>query len=137
MKTIHESEELSLASIKGLMKFEPRDLFRPSTLLITIDEILAFDDTKSKTVSDLNNTQTRNKKVSVALTDIDYVIDEKLIKRKELRGYHRLTINAKNGEHIIVIFYPSKERYRARAFIKILKDLKIEVAKGKSNVMAD
>lgn len=134
METKIESQELGLVMLFGLIKFHPQELYHHSVLMITTDGILAFDDMLIDLSDPASKTNYHKSRTQIHLSEIGFVTDEKLVGRKELKNYHRLTINSKDGNRALVFFYSKKEKKNAKKFLNQLKQLKVEVAKGKGNI---
>lgn len=134
METRIESQEFGIAIVFGLMKFSPQELFHHAALMITHDDVLVFDDMIIDHVDSDSKTNYHNARFNIKLADIGFTTNEKLIGRKELRGYHRFTISVKNGDSLLVFFYSKKEKKSAKSFLDQLRRMKIEVAKGKSDI---
>jgi len=134
MKTIIESQELGLAMFFGLVKFSPRERYHQAAIMVTIDEVLIFDDTKIDLIDEGGKTKYHQARFKMHLTNIAFVTDEKLVGRRKLKGWHRIVLSSKNGREIIVIFSPRKQNKNRKRFLKQFRDFKIEVAKGKADI---
>ncbi|MDY0177905.1 MAG: hypothetical protein RBR85_01520 [Bacilli bacterium] len=134
METKIEAQEYGIALVFGLMKFSPKELFHHAALLATHDSILVFDDETIDLVDDKSQINYHNARFAIKLKEIGFATDEKLIGRKDLRGFHRFTISVENGDSILIFFYPKKSKKAAKELLAHLRRFKIEVAKSKSDI---
>lgn len=134
METKIDSQELGLVITFGLMKFSPKELYHKAAMMLTADNIIVFDDMIINSIESSTGIKHHKARATISLTDVGYVVDERLLGRRELKNYHRLSVTSKDGNNSLILFYPKTEAKSAKAFIDQLKEFKIEVAKGKSDI---
>lgn len=134
MNTIIESQERGLVMFFGLVKFSPKERFHQAAIMITVEEVLVFDDTRIDLIDEDAKTKYHKARFKMNLSDIAFVTDEKIKGKRKLRGWHRIVITNKSGQEIIVIFSNRKGNKNRKIAIRQLRDLKIEVNKGKADV---
>lgn len=129
MKLIIEEYKNAKAVMAGLFQFNPNEKFTQTILTVTDNEFLFYNDNKPDTKEGENYKYNVKKRLN--LDDYPLVIDEQIIKNKDLANMKRLTFYSEDEDKCFEFYYFLNDVKEAQEFIKRLKKFGIEIRNRK------
>ena len=129
MKLVIDEYKDAVAAIPGLFQFNSNEQFTQSVLTLTEKELLFYDDNAPSDVSGETYHYVVKKRVN--LDDVCFVINEKIIKNKELANLGRFNFILEEEENCFEFYYFLNDKKEVQDFIKMMKREGIKVKKRK------
>ena len=129
MKLIVEDYKNVKAIIAGLFQFNHNEKFSQVVLAITENQIMVYNDNKPDSKEGENYHYSVKKRIG--LEEYPLVVDEKIIKNKELANMGRLYFYSSEEEKCFEFYYFLNDKREVQEFIKELKNSGIKIRKRK------
>ena len=129
MKLVIEDYKNAKALLVGLFQFDKKEQFSQAVLGLTENELIVYDDNAPD--SKEGDSYKYNVKKRVALSDIAFALNEKIIKNKDLMNLGRLTFVMHEVDNDVEFYYFVNDKKQLLEFIKELKSAHIKTKKRK------
>lgn len=125
MKLIIEEYKNAKAVIAGLFQFNTNEKYTQTILAVTEDSFLFYNDNKPDVKEGDNYKYSVKRRLK--LDDYPLVIDEKIVKNKDLANMGRLNFYSEEEDKGFEFYYFLNDKKAVREFIKVLKNSGIKI----------
>ncbi len=125
MKLIIEEYKNAKAAIAGLFQFSPTEKFTQTILAITENSFLFYNDNKPDSKEGENYKYSVKRRLN--LDDYPLVVDEKIVRNKDLANMGRLNFCADEEAKCFEFYYFLNDKKTVQEFIKELKNSGIKI----------
>ena len=125
MKLIIEEYKNAKAVIAGLFQFNTNEKYTQTILAVTEDSFLFYNDNKPDVKEGDNYKYSVKRRLK--LDDYPLVIDEKIVKNKDLANMGRLNFYCEEEDKGFEFYYFLNDKKAVQEFIKILKNSGIKI----------
>ena len=129
MKLVLDEYKNARAIIAGLFQFSPTEKFTQTVLAVTENQLLFYNDNKPD--SKQGDTYHYAVKKHLSLDEYPLVLDETIIKNKELANMGRLNFYNEDVNKCFEFYYFLNDKREVQEFIKELKNSGIKIKKRK------
>ena len=125
MKLIIEEYKNAKAVIAGLFQFNTNEKYTQTILAVTEDSFLFYNDNKPDVKEGDNYKYSVKRRLK--LDDYPLVIDEKIVKNKDLANMGRLNFYSEEEDKGFEFYYFLNDKKAVQEFIKVLKNSGIKI----------
>jgi len=130
MKLVIEEYKNAKAVIAGLFQFNPTEKYTQTILAVTEDSFLFYNDNKPDAKEGDNYKYSVKRRLK--LDDYPLVIDETIIKNKDLSNMGRLNFFCEeDDEKCFEFYYFLNDKKAVQGFLKVLKNSGIKIKNRK------